>query len=158
MQIEVVAIKVENKGKYRVANVTYKTTEGKVEAKNVMSFVNKNVFNLLSEAKQGDMFEIKSEKNDKGFWEWKEAGPAGKNTSSPTEGRVAVSRSTYETPEERAKKQVYIVRQSSISAALELMKLQERNKVTPADVVELAREFERYVFDIASPVVEAVVT
>lgn len=55
--------------------------------------------------------------------------------------------STFETPEERAKKQVYIVRQSSISNAISL--LTTGAKVPPATsaVIALAKELEAYVFD-----------
>lgn len=151
MQIEIIDVNVENKGKYRVANVSYKYN-GKVEGKKVMSFTNKEVFKTVSEAKQGDILEVKSQKNDAGFWEWTEAAPQGKNTGvAETNQRhsqaTAVSRN-FETSEERAKRQVYIVRQSSITAALGLIELNKpKGPITVEDVVNTAKSFEEYVFD-----------
>ena len=158
MQIEIIDVKVENKGKYRVANATYKGPDGKVDAKKVMSFVNKDVFKAISEAQNGDKFDVKSEKNEGGYWEWKEAVPAGKSTGgeTPTQSFAKRSGSTYETSEERAKRQVYIVRQSSITAALELAQINKQTKVTPSDIISLAREFEAYVFETGTVPVERV--
>lgn len=154
MQIEVIGVNVVNKGKYRQAEVTFKNTDsGKVDAKNVMSFTYKDVFKTLSEAKQGDVFDVKAEKNDKGYWDWTEVGAAGKNTGSETRNQAyqAATKTSrdFETSEERAKKQVYIVRQSSITAALELLKANNpQGEISVAGVIETARQFEQYVFDI----------
>lgn len=158
MRIEIVDVTVENKGKYRVANVAYKTSEGKVEGKKVMSFAQKDVFNLVSQAKQGDILEVKSAKNDGGFWEWVEASVAGKNTGveERNKGFTASAKASrdFETGEERAKKQVYIVRQSSITAALSLAEINKaKGPITEEDVIKSARKFEAYVFDTG--VVEA---
>jgi len=54
----------------------------------------------------------------------------------------ASPKSTYETPEERAKKQVYIIRQSSITAALNMLGTKAK---TVADVTSIAKQFEDYV-------------
>lgn len=159
MQIEVVDVKVENKGKYRLATVTYKGPQGKVDAKKLMSFTFKDVFKTLSEAKQGDIFEVKSVKNEKsGYWDWTEVAGQGKNLSAETkfDGAVKATKSTYETSEERAKRQVYIVRQSSITAAIELFKANGSNgPLTEEDVIASAKKFEEYVFDIA-PIADVV--
>jgi hypothetical protein len=160
MQIEVIGVAVENKGKYRVANVTYKSN-GKVDAKNVMSFVFKDVFTTLSEAKQGDVFEVTAQKNNKGYWDWTEVKAGGKNTAGSAEaaGPRGPVRSTYETPEERAKRQVYIVRQSSVTAAIALAELNKvKAPLTEADVITSAKKFEEYVFDIEPAVKPAEVS
>jgi hypothetical protein len=53
-------------------------------------------------------------------------------------------KSTYETPEERAARQVLIVRQSSISSAVEFA---VAHKVKdPQEVIAIAKQFEDYVF------------
>lgn len=161
MRIEIVDVKTENKGKWRVASVTYKSDTGRVDAKNVMSFTFKDVFNTLSEAKHGDVFDVTTIKNDKGYWDWTEITAAGKNTgaASATAGVAKAVRSSYETPEERAKRQVYIVRQSSISAAVELAALNKaKGPVTEADIINSAKQFEGYVFDVEPVVQEAEVT
>jgi hypothetical protein len=162
MQIEVLNVAVETKGKYRVAKVDFKNMEsGKVDGKQIMSFVFKDVFTTLSQAKQGDIFDVKPVKNDKGYWDWTEVTPAGKNTgstgSAKSEGFTQALRSgrDFETSEERAKKQVYIVRQSSISAAIELAKFNGvEAPFTVEDVIKIAKEFEQYVFRIEPVIVE----
>jgi hypothetical protein len=61
-------------------------------------------------------------------------------------------KSTYETPEERAKKQVYIVKQSSLSNAIALLNADGKNtitggkKYTKEDVFALAQELTDWVF------------
>jgi hypothetical protein len=135
-----------------MATVTHKAeSSGKVDAKKIMSFTYKDVFKALSEAKQGDKFNVKIQKNEtSGYWDWVEVEADGKNTGAANESPVrlaAVSRSTYETPEERAKKQVYIVRQSSISAAIELLKASGAPFDT-GNIIEKAKDFEKYVFAV----------
>jgi len=54
-----------------------------------------------------------------------------------------------ETPEERAKKQVYIVRQSSLSNAISMLASNSvvlKKGFTTQDAIETARQFEAYVF------------
>jgi hypothetical protein len=53
--------------------------------------------------------------------------------------------STYETKEERAVKQRYIVRQSSISSAIELL-TSNGLESTVGDVLNVAKQFEAFVF------------
>jgi hypothetical protein len=160
MQIEVLGVGVENKGKYRVAKVDFKNTEtGKIDGKQIMSFTYKDVFKTMSEAKQGDIFDVKAVKNDKGYWDWVEATTAGKNTGAeaPKAGatKAAYPSRDFETSEERAKKQVYIVRQSSISAAIELLGFhRDGGPVTEEDVINTAKKFEAYVFDVQLPEVD----
>ena len=73
MQIEVLGVSTENKGKYRQAKIDFKNLEsGRVDGKTLMSFSYKDVFKTLTEAKQGDQFDVKPVKNDKGYWDWTE--------------------------------------------------------------------------------------
>ena len=151
MKIEVIAVETKVQGKFRMCTVTYKGPDGKPEAKKIPSFKHPEVFKALSESKQGDIFEVKSEKSAEGYWEWTAIGTEGKNTGPSEVSKASqAARSTYETPEERAKKQVYIVRQSSLSTALELIKANkvESVNITPAAVIEVAKEFADYVFDV----------
>ena len=151
MQIEIINVSVENKGKYRVASVSYKDNNGRVDGKkNIMSFGSKDVFKTISEAQIGDKFDVKSEKNDKGYWEWIEVVAAGKNTSPSSTGAVESVRKSggWETSEERAKRQVYIVRQSSISSAIALAELNKMKLVGEEDIIKSAKVFEEYVFGI----------
>lgn len=135
------------KGSYQKAVVTYKNDQGKVESKNVMSFTNKPVWEAIANANQGDVFSVHSEKNDKGYWEWKSLT---KGAAAPqlgtTNASSTVRTGTWETPTERAKKQVYIVRQSSLSNAIDALSPGAKAALKAADVIALAREFEDYVF------------
>lgn len=75
---------------------------------------------------------------------------AGSKTA--TAGRGRVTGSNYETPQERAKRQVYIVRQSSLTTALDLIKFNASEargdvQIAPEAVIEIARKFEEFVFE-----------
>ena len=59
-----------------------------------------------------------------------------------------VTGSNYETKEERAARQVYIIRQSSLSTAVELL----GQGKSVADVIATAKQFEAYVFSKAEGV------
>jgi hypothetical protein len=161
MIIEIVNVTISTiptvKGSYQVADVAYKnkTFQDKLEGKKVMDFVNKEVFKVLKDAKFGDNFDVTRVKNDKGYWDW-----TALTSSSNGNGMDPVNvptnqtpimvkgnpspKSTYETPEERAARQVLIVRQSSISSAVEFanhLKLK-----TTEEVIQIAKEFEAFVF------------
>ena len=163
INIEVVRVEIESKGKYQAASVIYKGQDGKVDNKKLVSFANKEVFKTFSQAQPGDMFEVGLEKDTNGYWQWVSATASGKNTGTTSGatglGRTSSSpRSTYETPEERAARQVYIVRQSSISAAIEVAKHNNPKGVfTPHEVIDIAKEFEAFVFaqeSVVEPEVE----
>lgn len=149
IRVEVIRVDIESKGKYNVANVAYKGPDGKVEGKKLMSFANKEVYDIFKDAQAGDQFEVTSEKVN-GFWNWTAVGALGKNTGAPTTALATRSttapRSNFETPEERAARQVYIVKQSSISSAIALLK---DAKKTPSvgEVIETAQEFVDFVFE-----------
>ena len=146
MNIEIIAVDVEDKGKYKVADVSYKA-DGKTTGKKVMSFGNSaQAFKILANAKQGETFSVKSVKNDKNFWDWVSV------EKSEVAATVAASkpntspRSTYETPEERALRQKLIIRQSSISSAIEYYKLVPKKTPDVTELLELASTFERHVW------------
>ena len=160
MTIEVVNVSISTvptaKGSYQVADVAYKNKsfQDKLEGKKVMSFSNKGVFDTLSKAGFGDVFEVTRVKNDKGFWDWTslssgtgsvDSAPSMASTGSPPPMKGTVTpKSNYETAEERAARQVLIVRQSSISSAVEFGAY---NKLKDArEIIAIAKEFEAYVF------------
>lgn len=164
MSIEVVANPVSTvptaKGSYQVIDLAYKNKsfQDKLEGKKVMSFTNKDVFAALQKASFGDIFEISRVKNDKGFWDWTavassngavSAGGADVPVAQAQQVKVGTvtPKSNYETAEERAARQVLIVRQSSISSAVDLA---VANKVKdPQEVIKIAQAFEAYVFGTA---------
>ncbi len=151
IQIQFINANVEDKGKYKQAEIAYKDlAKGQVSSKKLMSFSNPLVYKTLVDAKNGEVYTIDMEKNDKGYWDWIKAATS---TSVDTANAVPPSKanaspkSTYETPEERAKKQVYIVRQSSISAAIDTLKTDKKNP-TVAEVISVAKQYEDYVFGL----------
>lgn len=161
MKIKFISVESSDKktktGKdYVEIEVTYKNIDfqEKVESKKLNPFGNKDVYNTLKSAKQGDFFEVERSKNDAGYWDWIGIGSVsgGNSASEPTTKAAGGAgytspKSTYETPEERAKKQVYIVRQSSISAAIDTLKT-DKKAPTKEEVVDLAKYYEAYVFGV----------
>lgn len=136
----------ENRGKYRQLTLSYET-DGKTQERKLVSFNHKEVYNLLSKASMGDAFNITLKKGDK-YWEWVEAVAMGKEEVSASAGMPAkgkTSSGNWETPEERAAKQVYIVRQSSIANAVQYC-MASANQVTVEEVIDVAKKFEAYVF------------
>jgi len=135
----------KNGRSYQSIEVTYKNDQGQTQSKKLMSFSNPTVFNHIRDLTKGDALNVTTEKDANGYWQW--TGIGGDNAVSETKqatpatgGRVTGS--NYETKEERAARQVYIIRQSSLSTAVEL--LGTGSKVT--DVIATAKEFEAYVF------------
>ena len=139
----------KNGRSYQSIEVTYKNDQGQTQSKKLMSFSNPTVFNHIRDLTKGDALNVTTEKDANGYWQW--TGIGGDNAVSETKqatpatgGRVTGS--NYETKEERAARQVFIIRQSSLSTAVEL--LGTGSKVT--DVIATAKEFEAYVFSKAT--------
>jgi hypothetical protein len=147
--------KEKGKAKWQVLNVMYKTEAGKTEGRNVISFVNEAVFNALRNAGNGEVFEIDEGPNAKGYPEIKSAVKSeGGNFSAdasptPDTPKTYPSRD-FETAAERAKRQELIVRQSSISNALEYFK--DDPDAGTANVLETAQIFYDWVMQKPDPV------
>lgn len=140
LEIQIVDTHEESKGKYNQLLVTYTDlNSGKDYTQSVLSFINKSIYLRLKEAKVGDKFSVVNNKNDKGYWQFDSVEPFGTKPKANTSPR-----STYETPEERAQKQIYIVRQSSLTNAIALL----GSKAKVEQVVSVARQFEQYVFGL----------
>lgn len=162
MEIQVLSTSVETKpttkGSYQVLEVAYKnlTFQGKVEAKKLMSFgANAEAFKSLSTAQGASVWTVEVVKNDKGYNDWVKVtkGASGATTATVQGGSNGVSsqiatpaKGGWETPEERAKKQIYIVRQSSISAAVNALSVGVKTAPKASEVIEYARELEQFVF------------
>lgn len=159
MQITVINVANQTvptaKGSYQSLEVTYKDTGGKVGSKKIMSFVqqSKPAFEALSQATNGEVFTLTQVKDDKGYWVWTGAtkGTAGGTTTGTTatgnQGSTGtVAKGNWETSEERAKKQIYIVRQSSLSNAIETLAVGSKTPPKPEEVMKLAKQYEDFVF------------
>lgn len=149
MQVKIIDVEIENRGKFKMANVTFKNMEsGKSESRKIPSF-NKNVWPVIENPNKDVVYNVTLAKDDAGYWQWTSI-TTGQNapettTNAPQRAPVASPKSTYETPEERALKQVYIVRQSSLGHAIETLKT-DKKAPTKEEVVELATYYEKYVF------------
>jgi hypothetical protein len=153
------ATKTSANGKaYQQLDVTFKNLDsGKVDAKKIMSF-SEAAFKALAGAKQGDLFLIESNKNEKtGYWDWTGVSPQAPGSVSAVTsdnvkpGFTPTPKSNYETPEERAKKQVYIIRQSSLSAAIASLSVGAKAPLKKEEVAELAQFYVDFVFQEAKP-------
>lgn len=163
MQVNIKVISVENtfvptaKGGYNKLEVAYKNLESnKVESKILMSFgLTAGAYKALADAKANDTFSIVSEKkpgaDGKEYWTWLSAAQAAPGSMPEPTNKSANAtgfpvKSTYETPEERAKKQVYIVKQSSISAAIATLSVGAKAPPSTDAVLEVAQKFTDWVF------------
>lgn len=128
---------------FQFVEVAYKK-DGKLEGKKIVSFSNPNVFKTIQQFQQGDELTVEAEKDANGYWQWTsvtKASEAPQTAASTGGGTPKTTGGNWETKEERAARQVMIVRQSSISSAVALL----GNKAKASDVIVVAKEFESYV-------------
>ena len=145
-------------GSYKGTRITYRESDGSLKEKCIHSNAlkyNPTLKNQLNEVKSGDDVTLVLEKEGD-FWNLKEVtkgvpqsavasngnGGGAKNGSAAN----ASPRSTYETPEERAKRQVLIVRQSSVSSAIAYAATQ-KSQMKIEDVLKIAEQINAFVFD-----------
>lgn len=146
---------VKGRSKYEVATVTYTTDRGENKQKKVMSFSNPAVFAVAKGAISGQQYEITYTPGDQ-YYNWATMKAAGGDAPAATPGARAPAaagstpvKSTYETPEERKIKQMYIIKQSSIASAIELLTAGLKpgsDRVATADVLNVAQEFVDFVY------------
>lgn len=142
----------KNGRSYQSLEVTYKGSDGKVSSKKLMSFSNPSVFKAASSWNKGDVVDVVTQKDDAGYWQWTGIG-TGASTSAPTTSApqtslpTRVTGSNYETKEERAARQVLIVRQSSLSVAASALAVGAKSAPTAEAIIELAKKLETYVFE-----------
>ena len=128
---EVVTVPTQS-GSYQTVEIAYKR-EGKVEGKKIVSFNYGEVFETLKDAESGQWYDVKTTKNEKGFWDWvevkvidpkdvffltgdKKAAP--KKVYTPRPAGTAGAKREWVPDED---KQRLIVRQSSLHNAVELL-------------------------------------
>lgn len=160
MQIQIINVQATTKptktSSYTMLDVTFKnlTFGGKTDGKKIMSFTNKDVYEVLAKAQNGENYNVTVKKNEQtGYNDWTSVSKEGATTpdaAPATQGAAktfASPKSTYETPEERAARQVMIVRQSSLSNAIAILKT-EKNTPTKDDVFALAQEMVDWVLQL----------
>lgn len=163
MLIKIVSVSIEKikKGKadYSKATVIY-TFNGQARTQNIISFANPAIFSKVQEWEvalpEGEV-DVQVGKNDQGYNEWRSIGDAS-GAESPDTTKVnapgAMPRSsTYQAPtrdfegrEERAARQVLIVKQSSLTAALKYHELLDQG-IEADNVLLTAQKFADWVFE-----------
>ena len=165
MQVNVVDVSslnthaAKNGRQYQSIEIMYKNDAGQAQNKKLMSFANPAVFKAAQTWSKGDVIHVSTEKDQNGYWQWTAVGDANTTTdkrddgtaqgstqaaSSTSSAPTRVSGSNYETKDERAARQVMIVRQSSLSNAVATLAI-EGSKATANDVISLAKLYEGYV-------------
>ena len=154
-KIVIQEVKIEEvrngRNKYDKAEVVY-SFNGQNRTQKLMSFSNPGVFTQVRNMKQGETYDVEVVKNDAGFNQWAkivavsgEPAPGVAEGGKPAPaGRTSVS--TYETAEERKIKQMYIIKQSSISSAIEFYKQRPDARPEISDIVAVAQEFVDFVY------------
>ncbi len=156
-KIVVQEVKIEEvrngRNKYDKAEVVY-SFNGQNRTQKLMSFSNPSVFTQVRNMKQGETYDVEVVKNDAGFNQWAKIVAVSPETApgvavsndKPVTGRTNVS--TYETAEERKIKQMYIIKQSSISSAIDFYKHPKfaNADFTTGDVLEIAQQFVDFVY------------
>ena len=169
MDIQILNVTVEaniptknGKGTYDKLIVTYKNlNNNKVEAKQIFPFgMDRALFQRIKDLEPNQTYHVSQEKGDSGFWEWRDVS----RQDAPVQGTTNVANTTnrgaaavptagrpqYETHDERAKKQVYIIKQSSLSNAIEFLNA-KNTKATVADVLDVAQTFTTWVLEDTRP-------
>lgn len=166
MLIKIVAVSTEMKTNakgtsYKALTVDFRDDSNKLSSKTINVFgAQKRTGEILEEASPGQVYEVTAVKNNAGYWDWTDAritteqmgGGSQVSAAQPAaKSQVTGSSSSggrgFETPEERAKKQVYIVRQSSLANAVATLSVGVKTPPAPEDVIKVARLYEGYVFD-----------
>lgn len=136
-----------SKGKpYQLVELVYKnhSFQDKLESAKINQY--SKVFKEASGMLPGQSFTVEKEKDDSGYYQWLSVNQRVPGSSSvPTQ--QTTNRSTYETSEERAAKQVYIVKQSAIAQSVALLSVGA--KIPPSNelILEQAQKFVDFVFD-----------
>lgn len=155
MQINIIATTLSQSpgNKYQIAEVVYKDDRGETKTKKLMSFANPATYATMKDAKQGESYVITQVKNDKGYLDWTSATKTDGSdaAAAPKAASFTSTKSSYETTEERARRQVLIVKQSSLDRAIQFVTLERQ--VEPSkeplidDVLERAQQFTDWIFD-----------
>jgi hypothetical protein len=143
---------VRGKSRYTKATVDY-TYNGEARKQTIMSFANPGIFKQVQELQAGTEIEVTTGKNEAGFTEWTaitigDRLPSGSTASAvpSSTGVTRVTGSNYESKEERAARQVLIVKQSSLGAAVESLTPGAKAPLDRKAVLELAQFYVDWVF------------
>lgn len=154
LSVDIKTQPTKNGKSYQLADVAYKnnTFQGKVEGKKVMSFgATAEAFKTLAVASPGESYTVEIVKNAAGYNDWVSMvkGEANAAPAAPTTSKApnAAPKSNYETSEERAQRQVYIIRQSSLTNAISTLAVGSKAAPNPDAVVNLAQRYVDFVLN-----------
>lgn len=157
MQVTIRNVEVEWNGKppkkWGKAVVKY-DFNGAARTQNIMSFANPEVFKKVQEL-VGETVEVEVGKNDKDFTEWRSISVSTEGSKpSATISTGSVSKTPtnsysrdFETKEERARRQVLIVKQSSLSAAVATAAPGAKGALDQKTVLEIAQRYVDWVLE-----------
>ncbi len=161
MDIQVVSVgqpqQISKNGKaWDEIEINYISKNGPANRK-IKSFEGE-VFKQVKSLKEGDNAKVTLLKEGN-FWNWKDvqkdaAAPAVLTITSLSAPQAAKKTGDWETSDERAKKQYYIVRQSSISSAIAYFNSGNQVAHSVEEILEVAKKFEEFVFSGEVPQAE----
>lgn len=116
IQVKAVSPVVKEKSYYYFV-LEYKKDGKDEKPKKIMSFT-EAAYKALKDAKEGDNFDVTLTKDDNGYWQWKDV--VSVSADAPmTAGSAGTGKAgNWETSEERARRQILIVRQSCLAQAV----------------------------------------
>ena len=140
---------VKGKSRFTIAHVTY-TVNGNNKTYRAVSFANPEVFGAVQKFTQGQELEVTITKNDAGYDNWAKVVVA---SVDATPDKVPATASTgkvlgnqYETRDERNTRQLHIVRQSSISNAVNLLTPGAKTALDVDKVLDVAQQLVDFVY------------
>ena len=149
MEIKITGIeRIYGEDKFKKPTTTLEISyeSGGVSGKQrIVPFANPSVFKTLDGSAIGDSFDVSLTTNAKGYDVWSAIGAVGSIKASPAAATKVIG-SNYETADERALKQRYIVRQSSIANALTYYTDTTKPMPDVEHILKIAKKFEEYVF------------
>ena len=119
MRIKVDGISpVTKESKYFFFVVNYSQDGKPQKPRKIVSFgTGETAYAALKDAAVGDSFDVALEKDNNGYWQWKTVTKVEDGAPSTLSGTTGKS-GNWETSEERARRQILIVRQSCLAQAV----------------------------------------
>lgn len=149
MQIQIQSVNIENvrngKNAYDKATVNF-LVGGQTRDQKIMSFSNPAVFKQVREMKAGEFYEVEITKNAQGYNQWAKVTLSDGKTAAPS-AVPAKSGGSWETAEERAKKQLLIVKQSSLAQSVAYHTTKENSPAGVDEIIETAQIFTDWIMN-----------
>lgn len=143
MRIKIIEVGNVAKEKSYFAFTLKYESDGKTQDKKIFSF-NGDTYKTLKDAQPDQVYDVKLTKDNNGYWQWKDLALVTNQAAASGGGNASTSTSRFETPEERANRQVLIVRQNALTNAVTYYNV-EGKQVDSDAVLELAAKFESWV-------------